>query len=199
MIDLESPTADAVVQAIHAGDPLTLRRLLRANPGMATARFGAADPRGAELTLLHIATDPPGHYPHGAETVAVLVEAGVDVSAPCTGPHAETPLHWAASSNDLDALDALLDAGADIEAPGCGLLRRYPAGGRRRLRAVAGGTAPNRTRGTDHPLASSGAGLAVTHPRLLSGQGAPRRGRDQHRFLVCLPRRPIQRCVLPPA
>jgi ankyrin repeat protein len=30
----------------------------------------------------------------------------------------ETPLHWAASSNDVAAVDALLDAGADIEATG---------------------------------------------------------------------------------
>ena len=28
----------------------------------------------------------------------------------------ETPLHWAASSNDVVAIDALLDLGADIEA-----------------------------------------------------------------------------------
>jgi ankyrin repeat protein len=42
----------------------------------------------------------------------------VEVNAPCTGPYAETPLHWAASSNDVDALDALLEAAADIEAPG---------------------------------------------------------------------------------
>ena len=34
------------------------------------------------------------------------------------GPHEETPLHWAASSDDVAVLDALLDAGADIEAPG---------------------------------------------------------------------------------
>lgn len=29
-----------------------------------------------------------------------------------------TPLHWAASSNDVEVFDALLDAGADIDAPG---------------------------------------------------------------------------------
>jgi ankyrin repeat protein len=33
-------------------------------------------------------------------------------------PHRETPLHWAASSDDVVVLDALLDAGADLEAPG---------------------------------------------------------------------------------
>ena len=70
-------------------------------------------------TLLHVATDWPGHFPGVAATVAALVEAGADVDAPFEGgAHAETPLHWAASSDDLDALDALLDAGADIEAPG---------------------------------------------------------------------------------
>lgn len=118
MIDLESPSAHAVVQAIHAGDTLTLRRLLHENPGLATERFGPADQRAAERTLLHVATDRPGHYPHGAETVAILAEAGAEVSSPCTGPYAETPLHWAASSNDVEPLDALLDVGADIEAPG---------------------------------------------------------------------------------
>jgi ankyrin repeat protein len=50
--------------------------------------------------------------------VAVLVAAGADVNARFAGPHRETPLHWAASSNDVDVLDALLDAGADIEADG---------------------------------------------------------------------------------
>lgn len=34
------------------------------------------------------------------------------------GPHHETPLHWAASSDDVATLDALLDAGADIDAEG---------------------------------------------------------------------------------
>jgi ankyrin repeat protein len=40
------------------------------------------------------------------------------VNARFRGAHTETPLHWAASSDDIGALDALLDAGADIEANG---------------------------------------------------------------------------------
>jgi hypothetical protein len=58
-------------------------------------------------SLLHVATDWPGHYPNGAATVTALVEAGGDVHARLTGPHTETPLHWAASSDDVDVLDAL--------------------------------------------------------------------------------------------
>ncbi|WP_234324073.1 MULTISPECIES: ankyrin repeat domain-containing protein [unclassified Streptomyces] len=50
--------------------------------------------------------------------VAALVAAGADPGARFEGAHAETPLHWAASSNDVPVLDALIAAGADIEAPG---------------------------------------------------------------------------------
>lgn len=69
-------------------------------------------------TLLHVVTDWPGHFPNGAEAVRVLVDAGADVNGRFTGPHTETPLHWAASSDDVEVLDALLDQGADIEARG---------------------------------------------------------------------------------
>ncbi|HEY7592082.1 MAG TPA: ankyrin repeat domain-containing protein [Actinophytocola sp.] len=63
-------------------------------------------------------TDWPGHFPNGAATVALLVDAGADVHARFHGAHEETPLHWAASSNDVAVLDSLLDAGVDIDAPG---------------------------------------------------------------------------------
>jgi uncharacterized protein len=80
------------------------------------------DDRGVARTPLHLLTDWPGHFPNGPQLVAVLVAAGADVDAPVDGPtpegHRETPLHWAASSNDVPVLDALLDAGADIDAPG---------------------------------------------------------------------------------
>jgi ankyrin repeat protein len=48
----------------------------------------------------------------------LLVEAGAEVDTPFVGPHKEKPIHWAASSDDVAVLDALLDAGADIEATG---------------------------------------------------------------------------------
>jgi uncharacterized protein len=117
-ISTDDPLAVAAVEAIHAGAVDSLKRLLRENPGLATARLGDDDPDGMSRTLLHVATDWPGHFPNGAATVAALVEAGADVNARFHGPHEETPLHWAASSDDVEVLDALLDAGADIEASG---------------------------------------------------------------------------------
>ena len=117
-ISTKVPIAIAVVEAIHTGDLPTLKRLLAENPDLATARLGDDDPCGMSRTLLHVVTDWPGHFPNGAATVAALIEAGAEVNARFTGPHTETPLHWAASSNDLDVLDALVDGGANIEAPG---------------------------------------------------------------------------------
>lgn len=121
VLDSGDPVAVAAVAAIHAGEVARLTRLLAENPGLATARLGDYDGRpdgGVSRTLLHVVADWPGHYPHGAQSVAALVAAGADVNARFTGPHQETPLHWAASNDDVDLLDALLDAGADIDAPG---------------------------------------------------------------------------------
>jgi ankyrin repeat protein len=117
----DAPLATAVIAAIHHGDVEGLKRLLVENPGLATARIVAAN--GGERSLLHIATDWPGHFPNVAATIAALIEAGAEVNPPMSDPPSETPLHWAASSNDVEAIDALLDAGADIEAPGA-LLER---------------------------------------------------------------------------
>lgn len=118
MIDVAEPPADDIVRAIHSGCLTSVMGLLHEHPAMATTRFGTRDPHGASRTLLHIATCPPGHYPHCAETIVALAAAGAEVNAACSGDFPETPLHWAASSNDIEALEALLDAGADLEAPG---------------------------------------------------------------------------------
>jgi ankyrin repeat protein len=106
------------VASIHKGDVAGLKRLLREHPGLPTARLGTEGPDGMTRTLLHVATDWPGHFPSGAATIAVLADASADLNARFSGPHTETPLHWAASSDDVVVLDALLDAGADIEARG---------------------------------------------------------------------------------
>jgi hypothetical protein len=115
-VDASDPRAVAAFEAIHAGDVERLERLVAEHPALAAARF--ADERGHQRTLLHVLTDWPGHFPRGAETVAVLVAAGADTGATFGGPHDETPLHWAASSDDIEVLDALVAAGADVDAPG---------------------------------------------------------------------------------
>jgi hypothetical protein len=117
-IGTDEPVAIAVVDAIQRGDLEALGRLLGEHPQLASARLGTDGPGGVTRSLLHVVTDWPGHFPNGAAVVAMLVAAGADVGARFTGPHTETPLHWAASSDDVEVLDALLDAGADIEAPG---------------------------------------------------------------------------------
>jgi hypothetical protein len=40
--------------------------------------------------------------------------------------HAETALYWAASSDDVEVARALIDAGADIEAPGASIAGGVP-------------------------------------------------------------------------
>lgn len=114
-----SPLAVAAIEAIHAGNVAALQQLLAEHPELAAARLlDARCNGGGARTLLHIVTDWPGNFPRGAENVAVLVQAGADVNATFGGAHTESPLHWAASCDDVAVLDALLDSGADIEAPG---------------------------------------------------------------------------------
>ncbi|QOV40035.1 ankyrin repeat domain-containing protein [Streptomyces ferrugineus] len=115
LIETTAPLARATEEAIRTGNVAALRDLLTAHPGLATARVGNMK---TTRTLLHIATDWPGHLPGGPRTVTALVAAGAEVNARFTGAHRETPLHWAASCDDVPVLDALLDLGADIEADG---------------------------------------------------------------------------------
>jgi hypothetical protein len=113
----DAPLARRLAETIRAADAAPLRELLREHPEVATARV--RHPRcDQSRTALHLVTDWPGHVPRAGEKIAALVAAGADADARFSGPHTETPLHWAASSDDVEALDALLDAGADIDAPG---------------------------------------------------------------------------------
>lgn len=114
-----------VIKAIQTGNVPALERLLAAHPELVTARIipkGYHDEKsnafGVSRTLLHVATDWPGCFPNGATVVHTLVDAGAEVDARFTGHHTETPLHWAASSNDAEVIQALLNTGADINATG---------------------------------------------------------------------------------
>lgn len=104
--------ADAIVEAIHSGDIAELARLLTEHPGIASAPLGGRHGSG---TPLRAVTDWPGYFPNGPEIVRLLVAAGADPNA--GEPGEETPLHWAASSDDWHVAAALIDAGADMNAP----------------------------------------------------------------------------------
>jgi uncharacterized protein len=111
------PLARALVEAIRGGEVESLYALLREHPGLASVRI--VDGKGGLRTPLHVATDWPGFFPRGPEVVDVLIAAGGDPNAPAQGTwHSETPLHWAASSDDIEVARALIGGGADVEALG---------------------------------------------------------------------------------
>ena len=111
------PDPDAAAElarAIHGGDIESVRRLIAASPELVNG------PLGGPLktrTALHIVTDWPGYFPNGPEIARILLAAGADPNYRDPEPGSETPLHWAASSDDVDVASALVDGGADIEIP----------------------------------------------------------------------------------
>jgi ankyrin repeat protein len=114
-----------LVDAIHAGDVESLNGLLAEHRGLASARI--VDGQGGSRTPLHIATDWPGFFPRGPRVVAALIESGGDPNARVEGMwHSETPLHWTASSDDVEVARALIDGGADIEATGASIAGGTP-------------------------------------------------------------------------
>src|SRR3954463_8638130 len=109
------PLAVRLRAAIQAGDLDALARLLKEQPSLANARITGRQ-SGSWRTPLHVATDWPGYFPNGPAVVRLLIRVCADPSAPGEAGPSETPLHWAASSDDADVAAALIDGGADIEA-----------------------------------------------------------------------------------
>ena len=72
---------------------------------------------GWRLALL-AAVDWPGYFPAAPAAAALLLEAGADPNDNNGGDRPETPLHWAASTDDVDVAVVLIDNGADLETPG---------------------------------------------------------------------------------
>ena len=80
----------------------------------------AREPLGGRFktrTALHVVCDWPGYFPNGPQIVPLLIAAGADPNHRDPQPGSETPLHWAASSDDVDVAAALIDGGAAIDIP----------------------------------------------------------------------------------
>jgi len=113
------PVAVELTSAIHRGDLDALRRLLAERPELASARMiGRKGLEGGWRTPLHAAADWPGYFPAAPAAVDLLLEAGADPNDDTGGGRPETPLHWAASSDDVDVAVALIDGGAELDTPG---------------------------------------------------------------------------------
>jgi len=114
------PFAVDLTAAVQRGQADQLKGMLDTVPGLARVRIVKDGEAAGTRTLLHLFADWPGHRRNPREIVGVLRDAGADLDA-WSDPDAvsETPLHWAASNDDVELVAALLDAGADIDAPGC--------------------------------------------------------------------------------
>jgi hypothetical protein len=113
------PVAVELTSDIHSGDLDALRVLLTERPELASVRMiGRHGPEGGWRTPLHAAADWPGYFPAAPAAVALLLEKGADPNDDTGGGRPETPLHWAASNDDVDVAIALIDGGADLETPG---------------------------------------------------------------------------------
>jgi hypothetical protein len=119
VLEYLDPLAVEVTAAIHTGDVAVLRRLIGGRAGLASARMiGRDGPEGGWRTPLHVAVDWPGYFPGAPEAVGYLLEAGADPNADTGGGRPETPLHWAASTDDVDVAVVLIDGGARLDTPG---------------------------------------------------------------------------------
>ena len=113
------PVAVELTTAIHGGDLDALRRLITERRDLATVRMiGRHGVEGGWRTPLHAATDWPGYFPAAPAAVGLLLEAGADPNDDTGGGCPESPLHWAASTDDVDVAVALIDGGAALETPG---------------------------------------------------------------------------------
>ena len=99
-----APLITVFFDACRSGDVATLRDLLARDPGLVRERT-AEGSTGLHLAVSHL------------EAVHLLLEHGADPNARDAGDNAY-PLHFAAGAGGVEAVRALLDAGADVHGVG---------------------------------------------------------------------------------
>ncbi|MEM7128736.1 MAG: sigma-70 family RNA polymerase sigma factor [Chloroflexota bacterium] len=101
-----------IIEATENNDLAKMEELLKREPELAKTRNATG------RTLLHLITEYPANKPNCGPMIRLLLDAGLDPNIRFEGANCETALHWAASANDVEAIDALLDGGADIDIDG---------------------------------------------------------------------------------
>lgn len=115
LIPGSDPVAAELRLAVRTGDVEAIQRSLHNDPALATARIGGRG--GGTETPLHLVAGWPGYFPNGPQFVRLLIGAGADPNALTSPDPPETPLHYAASNDDVDVAEALIEGGADLEVP----------------------------------------------------------------------------------
>lgn len=113
------PIAISLILSLRSGDTGEVASLLHDKPYLANVRLvDAVGSNDRWRTPLHVVTDWPGYFVNAPANAKLIIEAGGDPNVDCGGDHPETPLHYAASSDDVEVARVLIDGGADIERGG---------------------------------------------------------------------------------
>jgi hypothetical protein len=119
MLAHDEPVAIELALAVHFGQLDILKSLLTERSELASVGMvGLKGLEGGWRTPLHVATDWPGYFPFAPESAAMLLESGADPNLDSGGGRPETPLHWAASNDDVDVAVVLIEGGARLDTPG---------------------------------------------------------------------------------
>ncbi|WP_455203756.1 ankyrin repeat domain-containing protein [Kaarinaea lacus] len=116
--------------AIQAGNVTELSDLLEQHPYLANARDSQRSMQGNPMqqprSLLHVLAEPPAHRVKRTQTADALIRAGCEVNGRLHYSHGETPLHWAASSGDVELIKTLIQHGASVDIDGGSIDRGTP-------------------------------------------------------------------------
>jgi hypothetical protein len=191
-LDAGDPLAAAITAAIQSGNLDELRRLLFDRPELATATIVRRGRCGEQSrSLLHIATDYPGHFPTPRTPCA-----SSSPRAPTSTPR--SPVHTARRRFTGRPAATTSSSSTRCSTPTARSSTAAPPGRRRRLRSVERCPPTARPRSDPKPLASRSPG--TDPPR----RGTRRRARTTHRrrdhepLLVHMPRRPAPDRGVPP-